>query len=152
MIVTNIDDLKEEDYTSKNLKEAIHFIKTHDLLALPLGKTVIDGDNVYLNRLSYEPKELEQTTLEGHLHYLDIQLVVSGEESIGYADRRKQGITSKIAYNPVKDVEKFDGELDAIIKLRAGFMAIVYPNDLHQPMIKTKDVHVEKVVVKVKVD
>ena len=34
---------------NKNLDTAIDFILSHDLNELPMEKTVVDGDNVYIN-------------------------------------------------------------------------------------------------------
>ena len=35
---------------AKNIDTAINYIETHDLMALPKGKTIVDGDNVFINR------------------------------------------------------------------------------------------------------
>ena len=153
MIVSSIKNIKSSDYTNKNLKTAIEFMKNTDLLNLPIGKTEIDGKNVYVNRSSYVAKNFEDTTLEGHEHYADIQLVLKGKEKIGYIERGQPGIETKIPYNPEKDAEKFTStHLDGMITLNPGFFAIVFPEDLHQPVIKVDDEVVEKVVIKVKID
>lgn len=153
MIISSIDNIKSSDYTSKNLKTAIEFMKNTDLLNLPIGKTEIDGKNVYVNRSSYVAKNFEDTVLEGHDHYADIQLVLKGKEKIGYIDKSSSGIEVKIPYNSEKDVTKYiSKDLDGIITLNPGFFAIVFPEDLHQPVIKVNDEVVEKVVIKVKID
>ncbi len=152
MVIENLEDVKLEEYSySKNLQTAFKYLKSHDLLALPAGKTVVDGDNVYINRSSYVAKNFEDAKIEGHNNYLDIQLVVKGEEAIGYVDIRKPGLVAT-PYNVEKDRTNYTGKVDGIINLRANFFALVFPNDLHQPCIKVNDELVEKVVCKVKID
>lgn len=153
MIVANINDVKVEEFAfSKNLQKAIEYLKTHNLLEEKEGKIIVDGDNVYINRSSYIAKNIEDCKIEGHENYLDIQLVLQGEEAIGYVDKRKSGLEITSPYNPIKDKANYKGLVDGIINLRGGFFAIVFPNDLHQPCIKVNDEKVEKAVVKVKID
>lgn len=153
MIVSNVKDIDLKMFSySKNLTTAFKFIKENDLSKLPLGKTFIDGNEVYLNKMNYVAKNFEDAKLEGHEKYLDIQLVLEGEEKIGYVDKNKKGIKVKQEYNEEKDVSFYESELDAIVKLDAGYFVLVLPNDLHQPSIKTSDNSVTKVVFKVKID
>ena len=60
MIVGKLTDLYRYTGISKNIDTAINYIKTHDLLALPKGKTIVDGDNVYINRDTYVAKPMEE--------------------------------------------------------------------------------------------
>lgn len=153
MVIESIEDVKVEQFAySKNIQKAIEFIKTHDLLALPSGKTIIDGDNVYVNRSSYIGKNIEDAKIEGHKNYLDLQLVIKGEEGMGYVDIRKEGLSVTFPYDAVKDRANYAGKVDGIVNLRSGFFALVFPNDLHQPCIKTNDNMVEKAVFKIKID
>ncbi len=153
MIIENIEDVKVEEFAySKNIQKAVEFMKTHDLLSLPAGKTLIDGTDVYVNRSSYIGKNIEDAKIEGHNNYLDIQLVLKGEEGMGYVDSRKEGLKVTTPYDPVKDRANYEGKVDGIINLRAGFFALVFPHDLHQPCIKVNDEMVEKAVFKVKID
>jgi YhcH/YjgK/YiaL family protein len=151
MIIGNIKDFKPEYFTSANIKKAIEYANTHDLLSLPEGKTVIDGDNLYVNRSSYVGKRFEDAKIEGHEHYLDLQLVLKGEEGMGYVDKRKEGLVAT-PYDEVKDRTNYTGKLDGIINLRSGFFALVFPNDLHQPCLKVNDEKIEKAVFKIKID
>ena len=68
MIIGQVSDFKAKDFTSKNIQTALTFIKSHDLLALPVGKLALDGDNVYLNRQTYVGKEEKDAKIEGHAY------------------------------------------------------------------------------------
>ena len=69
----------------KTVAQAIAWLKSHDYAALPLGKTPIDGENIYINFSEYETKPGEKVVLESHRKYIDIQVMVEGEELMGYA-------------------------------------------------------------------
>ncbi|MDE7100643.1 MAG: YhcH/YjgK/YiaL family protein, partial [Anaeroplasmataceae bacterium] len=86
MIVAKLRDIKRYKGISKNIDTAIDYILTHDLMALPKGKTIIDGDKVYVNRDTYVARPLEECFFENHEHYLDLQIVLKGQEIFGYTD------------------------------------------------------------------
>ena len=50
MIIGKLSDLYRYKGIAKNIDTAINFIETHNLLDLPKGKTIVDGDNVFINR------------------------------------------------------------------------------------------------------
>lgn len=152
MVIGKINDFNSSMFNSKNIKTAIDFALNHNLINLPEGKTVIDGSNVYVNRSSYIGKRFEDSRIEGHDHYLDLQLILKGTEGMGYVDKRKKGIRVTAPYDPVKDRTNYEGELDGIINLAAGFFALFFPNDLHKPCIKVNDEKIEKAVFKIKID
>jgi YhcH/YjgK/YiaL family protein len=152
MIIGNIKDFKPEYFTSPNIKKAIEWANSHDLLNLQPGKTVIDGDNLWVNRQSYVGKKFEEAKIEGHEKYLDLQLVLKGVEGMGYVDKRKAGLTVTSPYDEVKDKANYEGQLDGIINLRENFFALVFPEDLHKPCLKVNDEVIEKAVFKIKID
>lgn len=152
MIVGTLKEIKRYKGISKNIDTAIDFVISNDLLALPLGKGEVDGVNVYYNRLSYECKPIEDALAENHKNYLDLQIVLKGLEGFGYCHVDNSSIVEKIAYNDAKDVTKYDMKDEFIIPLKDNQYALVFPEDVHRPMVKLDDSHVEKIVVKIKID
>jgi YhcH/YjgK/YiaL family protein len=152
MIIGNIRDFSEKDFASANIKTAFAYLKSHDLLALPVGKTVIDGDKVILNRQSYLGKEEKDAKIENHDHHLDLQLVLKGTERFGYVNAQRTGLRPTSAYDPTKDRTNYEGPLDGEIDLHAGDFALVYPSDLHQACVKVDDGVIEKAVFKILID
>ena len=63
MIVGNLKDFRNVKFDNENINKAFEFIYSNNLLELPLGKTVIDGDNVWVNRMSYLGKDFTECTL-----------------------------------------------------------------------------------------
>ena len=69
-----------------NLDTAIDFMLTQDLEALPLGKTAIDGDRVFINKMEALAAPADEKLFEVHHKYMDIQIDVSGRETIQTGD------------------------------------------------------------------
>ena len=88
---------------NKNLDTAIDFILSHDLNQLPLGKTVVDGYNVYINVMDAKASPVEERAYEIHKKYMDIQIDLVGVERIDTGDCTKMELGE---YNEEKDVAK----------------------------------------------
>lgn len=150
MIIGKLEDFKSSDFAHENIKKAFDFIATHDLLSLPEGKTVVDGDNVWVNRSNYVGREFANCKIEGHEKYLDLQIVLKGVEGFGYVHKDREGLTVTFPYDEVKDRANYAGPLDGIIDLHDHEFALVWPNDLHMPLIKRNDEVIQKAVFKIK--
>lgn len=139
MIVGKLKDIKRYKGLSKNIDTAIDYVLTHDLLALPKGKTSIDGNAVYVNRDTYVARPLEECFFENHEHYLDLQIVLKGKESFGYTDLSNPSLVVTTPYNQEKDVTKYAATNDTVyFVLEEGF-ALVYPEDVHLAKAKVDD-------------
>lgn len=150
MILGKLTDLKKYEALSVNFKTAIEYLLGHDLLSLGNGKISIDGDNVYLIRDSYQPREQAECFFENHQKYADLQMVLKGKEGFGYIDAAEATIQITESYNAEKDMAKYAAEPEFIYTLKEGTFAIVFPEDLHMVKIKREDSDVEKVVIKIK--
>ena len=71
---------------------------------------------------------------------------------MGYVNIGRQGVKQVGDYDPIKDKANFDGPLDAIINLEANDFVIVWPSDLHMPLIKVDEEQIEKAVFKIKIN
>jgi YhcH/YjgK/YiaL family protein len=152
MIIKKIAAFAPADFSSANIRTAIAFLKSHDLLALPLGKGAIDGDKVYYNRQSYVGKPLEACGIESHRRYLDLQIVLKGSEKMAFASLAKAPALVAAPYDPVKDKISYTGQLKEMVVVHAGEGVLLYPDDIHQPCIKVSDEPIEKLVVKIAID
>ena len=151
MIVGHLEELKRYQDLNPNLKEAINYIEHHDLLKCPLGKTEIKGSDILILRESYQARPLSECFFEGHIQYLDLQIVLKGVEYFGYYPKDGSGIEVIEAYNVDKDIEKYQINDFTKVILSEGMFAIVFPKDLHMPKLeKEKNTTVEKAVFKIK--
>ena len=156
MIVGKLKYLYRYKGIAKNIDTCINFIEEKGLdglLALPEGKTEIDGKNVYVNRNTYVAKDKKDTFFENHENYIDIQIVLKGKERIGYTHISNPTLKVTTPYNEVKDVTKYnyDPEGAVYFDLEEGF-ALVYTEDAHLAKCDVDGKTVEKAVVKVKIE
>lgn len=132
---------------NKNLDTAIDFILQNDLNALPLGKNVVDGDNVFVNVMEASAGPLEERNFEVHHNYMDIQIDLAGCERIDTGD---MAAAKCGAYSDESDFCVADAPTLAICTIGAGNFIICMPNEPHKPGIATsEDVVLKKAVVKV---
>lgn len=114
------------------------------------GRYEIDGQRAYAVVQSYETAAPEKKKLEAHRRYLDIQYIVSGDETMQVM--KNDGLTVVQPYLPEKDVELFqcpDGAGE-MIPFHAGDFGIFYPEDVHRPGCALgAPAPVRKIVVKV---
>ena len=160
MIVGKLVDLYRYKGIAKNVDTAIDWmlgLGVEGMLALPKGKTVVDGTNVYANRDTYVAKKYADTFFENHENYIDIQVVLKGSEKIGYTHISNPDLKVTVPYNPEKDVTKYNNDPKGAVffDVEEGF-ALVYTEDAHLAKCRTNDEDdtaiVEKLVVKIKIE
>lgn len=127
--------------------EAFGFLDQPGLADLPDGKYGIAGDRLYAIIERRQGRRVDEGQLEGHRRYLDIQYVISGDESMGWSPR--EGLATAVAYDETKDLEFFEGRPESIVRVPPGSFAVFIPTDAHLPLIGSGPIH--KVVIKVAV-
>lgn len=152
MIFDKIENMSMYYSTLPELKQVAEFLAQLDA-ANPPERVEIDGRNLYAMASEYETRLRDEGKYEGHRKYIDVQLLLAGQEQIDIL-AAKVGQKIDTEYNEDNDA-LFVGRApaDAILTLTPGLFAVLYPEDLHQPCIAMNDTPstVKKVVVKIKV-
>ena len=133
----------------RRLDAGFDFIANLKSSELSDGRHPIDGDSVYALVQSYTTGQASEPQFEAHRKYIDIHLILSGVENIGWKNRPTCSQRSK-DYDPETDGENFTDEPDAWATVHPGAFVIFLPDDTHAPMVGTGEIH--KVVVKVVAD
>jgi biofilm protein TabA len=153
IIGKKLSDLKNSKGISKNLDIAIDYILSNDLIALEPGRYSIKDSDVTLIREDYEPRSMDNCYFEGHQNFLDIQIVLSGQEGFGYIHIDNPALEVTQEYLADKDVAKYAATPELVFNMVDESFAIVFPEDIHMPKIKVVDnSFVKKAVFKVKID
>ncbi len=149
MIYGELKDLNQYRGISKNLDKAIDYILTGDYKNGVPGKNIVDGDNVYFNCPDHPmTKELEDGFFEGHKQYIDIHIVIEGEENLGFVPRSESKLTQK--YDEAGDYELFNGEIKNLFHLTPERFVMFFPNEPHMALLKVGEVkQISKVIFKV---
>lgn len=124
------------------------------LQAVALGATerVELGDGVFALEQVYIAKPREAGRWEGHQVYIDMQVIVEGDELMEATEVARLAVDED--FTPARDLLFFKGYADgSVLRMRAGELAVFYPVDAHRPSLASGEpaALVRKTVVKVPV-
>lgn len=146
MIVDSIRNLEQYRGLHNNLDTVIDFLQNCDLKALADGKTIIDGERVYVNVMEADLRDAEGAEYEYHKRYADLQIDILGSEYLEWTDRAE--LTK--SFDETVDFGLAAGDAGSGITLGNDRLAIFLPGEYHKPSCKTaKDTHVRKAVFKI---
>ncbi len=127
---------------------ALKFLADTDFTDVADGRYNLDGDDIFYMVQSY-CTDPDKTVCEAHCKYIDIQLIVSGEEVIGTAPMESE--KTLVEAKPENDIWFYECPTQNMTLYPDCFM-VLYPSDLHCPGVAVKEsIPCRKVVVKVKV-
>lgn len=113
-----------------NLDLALEHITPEFLASLRDGQRVeLQGDQVYCTRFTYETIPQEESFFEAHRRYLDIHIMVEGEERVDV--NRPEDLTLTEAQEG-NDFYAYQGESWHSAVLRPGAFLVVFPGDAHR--------------------
>jgi biofilm protein TabA len=134
MIVDTIENARLYRGTHPVLDAALAMLEEQMREPHVEGRTDISGNDLYLIASSGRGKAPGDARLEAHRTYIDLHLLLEGEEAIGWkpTDECAQTVT---AYDREKDFMLFDDRPLVWLPLVAGSFAVFYPGDAHAPMV-----------------
>lgn len=148
MIVSKLQDSERVEPLHPLFKKLFDYVKNHDLLSIEPGRIELDGENLFINNVSAEGVPREKQVLEGHRTYIDIHILLKGEECIGWKSLSDVHTFSK-AYSEEEDCLLSEEIPTAFVDMNPGEFCIVYPEDLHAPIIG--NAVIRKLIAKVKI-
>ena len=128
---------------------AFDYIRNTDLFALAPGRYHIAGDDLIAIVERVQAKTKEVARLEAHRKYIDIQLVLEGDETMGWKPLAD-------CLNPVsehsmeKDIRFFHDAPASWVAVPPDHFCIFFPEDAHAPLVGNGTIR--KVIFKVAVD
>lgn len=147
MIIDNLNNTKDYEHVHPLFKQAFDFLKNGDLSAMPLGKVEIAGDDLFAMISDSRLKAVQEAKLEVHNKYLDIQMPLSGSETMGWKSRVLLE-KSLEAFDTERDIQFFEDSISTFFNLEPYNFVIFFPQDGHAPCIGEGSV--KKVVIKIK--
>lgn len=130
--------------------QAFKFVNSQDLNALEPGAYEVAGEDLKAVVMDKAGKTALESLekFECHDGHIDIQVLIQGNEQIGWKPRADCK-EAKGDYNVEKDVLFYNDSPDMYFQLKPGQFVILFPEDVHAPMISKGNV--KKLVIKVKV-
>lgn len=149
MIYDTIENIDKYKGITKWFDFAADFLKETDLSTLPIGKTEICGDHVFVNVMEADTADENEVNFEIHKKYWDIQIDIEGTERV-LIGQCLDGV-----------VDKFNREIDfgtvsckdfVTCVMGPGRFIVCMNEEPHKPTLTyEKCHHVKKCVVKVEV-
>ena len=126
-----------------------HCCLTDEYLAsVPTETRRLEGDALYVTRFDYETLPVEETFFEAHRKYLDVHVMLRGEERVELAhpDALEQ-------FEHSGDFYAYRGDAEQSVILRPGEFLVVWPGDAHRIKIAAGEPEqVSKAVFKILID
>jgi biofilm protein TabA len=147
MILDKLENGSQYFALHPNFKVAFDWLQSQDLSALEIGKfEIAEGVKSAVMEKDGVTPEVAAEKFECHNKNIDIQVLISGAETMGWKPRNDCK-EPKGEFNTEKDVIFYADKADMYFSLKPGQFVIFYPNDVHAPMIG--DAVIKKLVVKV---
>lgn len=149
MILDDLRNAAAYAHVHPGFAAAFAMLQRKDVAALPAGKHEGDGDRLFFIINKEEGRDRSGAKLEAHRKYIDIQLVLSGDEEMGwtYINDCQQPVD---AFNTERDVILFNDTPAAWFAVPPGKFAIFMPEDAHAPLAGKGPLH--KAVAKIAVE
>ena len=148
MILDSLKNSARYYEVSPRMKKAFELIASTDWKALDPGIHELDGKDIFVNVMDPELKRKSDAKLEVHDDYIDIQVLITGqEETFGWSERKD--LEKPIGeFSAEKDIQFFDDVPQTYYTLRPGQFTVLFPEDGHAPMVG--EGKVRKIIVKVR--
>lgn len=150
MIFDKIENLKNYAGLASEVFEKITAFLAGISAETEDGRTELMGNDLYAMVQRYNTHLFDADKLETHTKYIDIQLLLAGEEVIyyGYAD----GLPVTSPYNDEKDYAFYRADKENLtpLALNDSNFAVFLPEEGHAPGCGDPDKGVVKVVIKIR--
>jgi YhcH/YjgK/YiaL family protein len=113
--------------------KAFDFLRAAWAQAPAPGKHVLEPDRLWIIVEKGQGRSHDEAPLEFHRRFIDIQLVLSGDEEMGWApltEERARGIT----FDQSRDIGFLPDPPLTWFPVPPGHLAVFYPDDAHAPL------------------
>lgn len=149
MIFGNITQLSDYSFLDGQMKKCFDYAKEHDLLQYEKGSHEIEGDQLFVNIVEYETTKAENRFWEAHKNYLDVHLMLRGQEQIDLnfiENMEQKEFVEKDDFLPL------EGGKNSEVVLRNGDFLICYPHDGHRTAVAAEGPEtIKKAIFKVRI-
>lgn len=149
MIIDALENAAQYFSLHPSFAPAFGFVAQTNLLLAPLGQQQLHtGIAAIFSYAAAKTQAQSLATFECHNAHIDIHICIEGQETIGWKPRQSCHLPQG-QYNPLTDVQLYHDSPDLFFQLIPGQFAILFPNDVHAPMIGEGSI--KKLVLKVEV-
>lgn|SRR5574344_1235287 len=145
MVIDTLDNLYKYESLNPLFHTVVEYLKNNDLSKAECGKTLLKGEDLFINLTTAKGKSPEDAVLETHKRMIDIQVPISCAETYGYTPLCQ---LPDVEYNEANDITKYEGVAQSYVTAEPGMFAIFFPQDGHAPCISTEK-EIKKAIFKI---
>ncbi len=149
MIHDKISNLTQYADRHPNFRSLFNILEILTQEQLQPGHIEIDGQYIFINIDYVAGRTKEESPLESHRKYIDIQIPLNGHETFGYKATCECS-DIKHEFDEERDITFYNDSPKEYITVQKGEAIIFFPEDAHAPCICDNPNHF-KMVVKVSV-
>lgn len=148
MIYDKIMNFKFYEPLHKFFAIVLQILEKNDLKNLGPGKYNLTNGIFYMVN-EYTTKHVSECFIECHRKYIDIQIMINGNENIGICNKTD---CLESLYDEDKDFQKLEGDVN-FISLKPDYFVVFFPQDGHMPQVNFSEIpqQVKKIVFKIPV-
>ncbi|MFA7116016.1 MAG: YhcH/YjgK/YiaL family protein [Bacteroidales bacterium] len=136
MIIDSINSFEKYADFGEYFGLVYKFLKENKLQELEVGKYPIKGDKVWCSIWEGNAKNIDDAKLEVHDSFVDIHVLLKGEEIIGFKNRMDCDFQApNIKYDPAFDITFLDDDPKVYLTNGIDQFVICFPSDAHMPLI-----------------
>ena len=134
MILANLSQAERYSSLHPLFAHAFDYIRNNDLNALAPGRYPVVGEDMFVIIEHAQGKPVEHARLEAHRKYIDIQLVLEGDEKMGWKPL-EECLNPMSEHSMEKDIRFFIDAPASWLAVPPDHFCIFFPEDAHAPLV-----------------
>lgn len=134
MILDSLNNAERYYALIPALERVVAFMRDTDVASLEVGRHDIDGEHLFVNVSELDLRPLDAAHLEVHNRYVDVQVVLGGEETFGWSER-KDCRMAEGEFDTERDILFYSDRPQTHYTVREGQFTLLFPEDAHAPML-----------------
>lgn len=134
MIIDTLEQAVKNPLYPAVIRKTLQAIQANNPQTQAVGKYAIQDEAIFYSVMESETRDFNAQQPEFHRQYIDIHLVLAGEEIIGAGPIGLE-LDLIAPFEEQKDLgfcHRIDSE--TLIHLQPGALAVIFPLELHRPM------------------
>ncbi len=150
MILDRLENASRYFEVVPRFDQVMNWLAVTDVSSLPAGTEVLEKGKLFVKVLDVNGKLEEDCLFETHNEFIDIQIPITGAESMGWKAKEACHHVDK-PYDASIDMALYREKATTMANVQPGEFIVFFPEDAHQPGIADPNANYRKLIVKTRV-
>lgn len=150
MILDRLENASRYFEAVPRFDKVMNWLANTDVKSLPAGTEVLEKGKLLIKVLDVHGKLEEDCLFETHNEFIDIQIPITGAESMGWKSKATCQHVDKL-YDKSIDMALYREQATTMANVQPGEFIVFFPEDAHQPGIADPQAGYRKLIVKTRV-